>query len=140
MPSSVPLNSISAPGPDRVSTSSNTQSTLPASYHPLPRPQPLPAFRRLDIHAVKQELHDVLGDDGLPYWKALNGYLLGQVGRDELGMMVKGWLKGKQCEHRMVLSYRDCCIPKPRFLSCDDSKAISSPLRRVTLSAGVFRF
>ena len=95
---SLPLSTLSASEPDRVSTSLNAQSSLPASYHPFPRPQPLPAFRRVDIHAVKQELHDVLGEDGLPYWKALNGYLLGQVGRDELEIMVKGWLKGTKCE------------------------------------------
>ena len=28
----------------------------------------------------------------------MNGYLLGQVGREELAVMVKGWLKSKKCE------------------------------------------
>ena len=91
----------------RVSTSTNTQSTLPASYHPNPRPRPLPPFHRVDVNAIKQDLHDALGEDGLPYWKALNGYLLGQVGKDELSFMVKGWLKGKKCESHTVQSCRD---------------------------------
>ncbi|ORY31420.1 transcriptional regulator of RNA polII, SAGA, subunit-domain-containing protein [Naematelia encephala] len=55
---------------------------------------PIP-FERMDVHLIKQELHDVLGRDGLPYWKALNGYLLGQVSRDELNYMVQTWLKGE---------------------------------------------
>ncbi|TXT13060.1 hypothetical protein VHUM_01461 [Vanrija humicola] len=81
----------------------------PASYHPGPRPTPapsangpgtaaapsLPPFHRIDTHQIKQQLHDALGEAGLPYWKALNGYLLGQVGRDELTALVRGWLKGK---------------------------------------------
>lgn len=45
--------------------------------------------------SIKQELHDTLGENGLPYWKALNGYLLGQIGKLEMEGMVKSWLKGK---------------------------------------------
>jgi hypothetical protein len=80
------------------------------SYGPLPsllsqnqgqphRPRHLPQFQRADIHAIKQELHDVLGENGLPYWKALNGYLLGQIGREEMMSLVGGWLKGKNGEY-----------------------------------------
>jgi hypothetical protein len=50
---------------------------------------------RVDLGAIKQDLHDALGENGLPYWKALNGYLLGQIGKSEMESMVKGWLKGK---------------------------------------------
>lgn len=49
---------------------------------------------RIDIGRIKQELHDTLGEDGLPYWKALNGYLLGQIGRGEMEGLVREWLKG----------------------------------------------
>ncbi|WVQ81061.1 hypothetical protein IAT38_003168 [Cryptococcus sp. DSM 104549] len=55
---------------------------------------PIGAFARADTHAIKQELHDALGAAGLPYWKALNGYLVGQIARGELEGMVRGWLKG----------------------------------------------
>lgn len=92
---------MSVAGPQlgqQASTSSQPNITTPATYHPQPRPQPLPPFQRIDIHPIKQELHDVLGENGLPYWKALNGYLLGQVGREEMAGMVKGWLKGKHGE------------------------------------------
>lgn len=99
---SPPPNPSAIPQPLRVSTSTNTQSTLPASYHPNLRPHPQPAFQRVDIHAIKQELHDALGEDGLPYWKALNGYLLGQVGREEMGVMIKGWLKGRKRERQKL--------------------------------------
>jgi transcriptional coactivator HFI1/ADA1 len=50
---------------------------------------------RVDLSTIKQDLHDALGENGLPYWKALNGYLLGQIGKSEMESMVKGWLKGK---------------------------------------------
>lgn len=53
-------------------------------------------LERTDMHSLKQDLHDALGEHGLAYWKALNGYLLGQVGRSELVEMVKGWIKGKK--------------------------------------------
>jgi len=49
----------------------------------------------VDVGSIKQELHDTLGENGLPYWKALNGYLLGQIGKLEMEGMVKSWLKGK---------------------------------------------
>ncbi|KAL1407653.1 hypothetical protein Q8F55_007086 [Vanrija albida] len=89
----------------------------PASYHPGPRPTPaptpanaptsttLPPFHRIDTHQIKQQLHDALGEAGLPYWKALNGYLLGQVGRDELTALVRGWLKGKNLTLHNQLLY-----------------------------------
>lgn len=48
------------------------------------------------MHALKQDLHDALGEHGLAYWKALNGYLLGQVGRGEVVDLVRTWLKGKK--------------------------------------------
>lgn len=63
----------------------------PAPNSPIP-------FQRIDTHQIKQQLYDALGEAGLPYWKALNGYLLGQVGRDELVALVRGWLKGKARE------------------------------------------
>jgi transcriptional coactivator HFI1/ADA1 len=86
----------SAPPPANAHASSST-GHLGAPYHPtLQRVEPLPSFQRVDINAIKQELHDVLGDRGLPYWKALNGYLLGQIGRDEMISMVTRWLKGSQ--------------------------------------------
>jgi transcriptional coactivator HFI1/ADA1 len=50
---------------------------------------------RADIHTIKQELHDELGENGLAYWKALHGYLMGQVGRNEMESLVRTWLKGK---------------------------------------------
>ncbi|WVO15895.1 hypothetical protein L204_103560 [Cryptococcus depauperatus] len=50
----------------------------------------------LDIHVIKQELHDALGEEGLPYWKAMNAYLVGQLGRGELESMVRGCLKSGQ--------------------------------------------
>lgn len=60
---------------------------------------------RVDIHAIKQELHDVLGEAGLPYWKSLNAYLVGQLGRAELEDMVRGWLKGDHLHlHNKLLS------------------------------------
>lgn len=55
------------------------------------------SLMRIDIHAIKQELHDVLGEAGLPYWKSLNAYLVGQLGRGELEEMVRGWLKKDHC-------------------------------------------
>lgn len=96
MPQSI--QDAALPGPSRLSISRDTQSTLPASYRPTHRPHPIFTIQRVDIHAIKQELHDALGEDGLPYWKALNGYLLGQLRREELGVMVTGWFKGKKCE------------------------------------------
>lgn len=60
-------------------------------------PPSIPPFHRADTLHIKQKLHDALGEAGLPYWKALNAYLLGQVGRDELATLVRGWFKG---EHR----------------------------------------
>lgn len=70
------------------------------------QPAELPPYERVDIEAIKQELHVLLGDNGLPYWKALNGFLLGQLRRDELVSMVRKWLKGP---HRMS--------PSPTLLS-----------------------
>ncbi|WWC70627.1 uncharacterized protein I206_104578 [Kwoniella pini CBS 10737] len=65
--------------------------------------KPIP-FERIDTHSIKQQLHDVLGEDGLPYWKALNGYLLGQIGRGELEGMVKSWFKGDKLDlHNTLL-------------------------------------
>lgn len=68
-------------------------------------PVELPPYERIDLDVVKQELHDALGENGLPYWKALNGFLLGQLRRDELVGMVRRWLKGT---HRKLL-LRDQC-------------------------------
>ncbi|KIR54360.1 transcriptional coactivator HFI1/ADA1 [Cryptococcus gattii Ru294] len=63
------------------------------------------SLMRIDIHAIKQELHDVLGEAGLPYWKSLNAYLVGQLGRGELEEMVRGWLKKDHLHlHNKLLS------------------------------------
>lgn len=45
----------------------------------------------------------MLGDNGLPYWKALNGFLLAQLRRDELTSMVGKWLKGPHRKSRFCL-------------------------------------
>ena len=66
---------------------------------------PMRPLTRIDLHSVKQELHDALGEDGLPYWKALGGYLLGQYGRDEMESLVRGWLKGKNSECFVMLGH-----------------------------------
>ncbi|KAK4685433.1 transcriptional coactivator HFI1/ADA1, partial [Tremellales sp. Uapishka_1] len=89
-----------------ASTSAQPYATTPASYHPNPRPKAAAAFQRIDTNEIKQQLHDALGADGLPYWKAMNGYLLGQVGREELENLVKGWLKGKnlQLHNKLLVS------------------------------------
>ncbi|KAK6908331.1 hypothetical protein I203_102332 [Kwoniella mangroviensis CBS 8507] len=85
-------------------SSSNTPNLHPSSSIPAPViPKPIP-FERIDTHSIKQQLHDVLGEDGLPYWKALNGYLLGQLARSELEGMVRGWFKGDKLElHNTLL-------------------------------------
>lgn len=97
--------SFTVPAP-MASTSTSTPPPLngaSGSNGPALQPQPLPPYERVDIDAIKQELHDVLGDNGLPYWRTLNGYLLGQLSRDELVALVKKWLKG---DHgRSCLSY-----------------------------------
>jgi transcriptional coactivator HFI1/ADA1 len=54
--------------------------------------------RRIDVNEIKQQLHDALGEDGLPYWKAVGAYLIGQIAKEELANMVRGWLKGKDGE------------------------------------------
>ncbi|WVQ96821.1 hypothetical protein IAU59_003928 [Kwoniella sp. CBS 9459] len=100
--SSQPLAGPSAP------SSLQPQSQLQSYNVPPPapaRPRPIP-FERMDTHAIKQELHDALGEDGLPYWKALNGYLLGQIARDELESMVRSWFKGEKVKlhNRLLLS------------------------------------
>jgi hypothetical protein len=55
-------------------------------------PSPLPPSHRKDINAIKQELQDVLGDQGLPYWTALGDYLAYRLRHDEFLGMVKKWL------------------------------------------------
>lgn len=93
---SVMQGSVPLPANGHASTST-TGPIANGIYQPPPlRAEHLPPFQRTDINGLKQELHDVLGDRGLPYWKALNGYLLGQLGRDELVAMVHRWLKGPQ--------------------------------------------
>lgn len=74
-------------------------------------PPPIPPFHRADTLHIKQKLHDALGEAGLPYWKTLNAYLLGQVGRDELANLVRGWLKGDDRKwHFSFAVYRE--IPR----------------------------
>lgn len=104
--------SVSAPMPSLTSTGPGVgaPSHRPSVPTPLGASVPLPStpaspasnlpipFQRIDTHRIKQQLYDALGEAGLPYWKALNGYLLGQVGRDELVALVRGWLKGKSRE------------------------------------------
>ncbi|WVF69321.1 hypothetical protein IAT40_004097 [Kwoniella sp. CBS 6097] len=109
--SSQPIAGPSAPSQPQSQwqSPSQTQSHL-QQIHSVPppapaRPRPIP-FERMDTHAIKQELHDVLGEDGLPYWKALNGYLLGQIARDELESMVRSWFKGEKVKlhNKLLLS------------------------------------
>jgi hypothetical protein len=57
-------------------------------------PAPLPAYHREDVNAIKQQLQDVLGDQGLPYWRACGEFLDGHLRRDEYVGMVTKWLKG----------------------------------------------
>jgi transcriptional coactivator HFI1/ADA1 len=91
---------MSVPPPHPHASTSTLPSTLPQSQsngHHVnedSKPAELPPYERVDIEAIKQELHDLLGENGLPYWKALNGFILGQLRRDELVSMVKKWLKG----------------------------------------------
>ncbi|WVW84512.1 hypothetical protein I302_106546 [Kwoniella bestiolae CBS 10118] len=83
-------------------TNSPNPNAIASSSIPI-LPKPLP-FERIDTHSIKQQLHDVLGEDGLPYWKALNGYLLGQLAKSELEGMVRGWFKGDKLElHNTLL-------------------------------------
>jgi len=105
MQGSVPL-----PANGHASTSTTGPITN-GTYQPPPiRAEHLPPFQRTDINGLKQELHDVLGDRGLPYWKALNGYLLGQLGRDELVAMVHRWLKGPHGASILVWSNLELTI------------------------------
>lgn len=107
--------------PHHASTSANPAAVTPASYHPAPRPVPNTfPFHRIDTHQIKQQLHDALGEAGLPYWKALNAYLLGQLGRHELEALVRGWLKGKNSELVVVVegvaqasSHQSSRLPNP---------------------------
>ncbi|EJT46110.1 hypothetical protein A1Q1_05321 [Trichosporon asahii var. asahii CBS 2479] len=111
--------SVSAPMPSLTSTGPGVgaPSHRPSVPTPLGASVPLPStpaspasnlpipFQRIDTHRIKQQLYDALGEAGLPYWKALNGYLLGQVGRDELVALVRGWLKGKSLQlHNQLLT------------------------------------
>ena len=79
------------PSQPRVNGVNGSHGQPPVSIQSPSHPRPP---TRVDIGRVKQELHDALGEDGLPYWKALNGYLLGQIGRGEMEGLVKEWLKG----------------------------------------------
>ncbi|WWC62418.1 uncharacterized protein I303_105014 [Kwoniella dejecticola CBS 10117] len=89
---------IPLPSSSLANEYTNGQTTSPRSAL-----KPLP-FERIDTHSIKQQLHDVLGEDGLPYWKALNGYLQGQLGRGELEGMVKSWFKGDKLDlHNTLL-------------------------------------
>ncbi|WRT67658.1 uncharacterized protein IL334_004630 [Kwoniella shivajii] len=96
------MSSIPPPSP-HIQHSSLNHASSSNSHRPPPVSQHLP-FERIDTHSIKQQLHDSLGEDGLPYWKALNGYLLGQIGRGELEAMVRSWLKGDKLElHNTLL-------------------------------------
>jgi len=88
--------SVPPPANGHASTSTNASVANGTYQAPTIRAEHLPPFQRTDINALKQELHDVLGDRGLPYWRALNGYLLGQIARDEIVSIVNRWLKGPQ--------------------------------------------
>lgn len=107
-------SALATPGAPSATTSTGPVTGAPSHRPNVPTPLaasvPLPStpaspapnlpipFQRIDTHQIKQQLYDALGEAGLPYWKALNGYLLGQVGRDELVALVRGWLKGKSRE------------------------------------------
>jgi transcriptional coactivator HFI1/ADA1 len=89
-------------GPSHLNPASQTNGHASSSHIP-PSRLPIP-FQRADTQAIKQELHDALGENGLAYWKALKGYLLGQLSRGELESMVRRWLKtGKGMSYLSVL-------------------------------------
>ena len=90
---SVPVHRLNGSANASISSSHPTHPTLSIQHA-----NGMGSYRsptRVDLGTIKQELHDALGENGLPYWKALNGYLLGQIGKSEMESMVKGWLKGK---------------------------------------------
>ncbi|RXK41652.1 hypothetical protein M231_01152 [Tremella mesenterica] len=90
------------------STSSQPLRTIPSESLPPSILDPIQTdyFETLDPALIKQELHDVLGVNGLPYWKAMNGYLLGQLGRAEVLDMIRDFLKGKDLtlHNRLLMS------------------------------------
>lgn len=86
--SASPTTALAGPSrPYRSPTPPSVTSYGPPSY-----------YKHSDIDGVKQELHDALGENGLPYWRALRGYLLGQIGRGELEAMIRAWLDGRKGE------------------------------------------
>lgn len=48
--------------------------------------------------AIKKQLHDELGEDGLGYWTAFQAYIKGSIARAEFMNMgrAEGWLKGQK--------------------------------------------
>ncbi|KAL7410953.1 transcriptional regulator of RNA polII, SAGA, subunit-domain-containing protein [Mrakia frigida] len=67
------------------------------SNAPLEKSMKTPApYVRIDTLKIKQQLHDVLGENGLPYWQALVSFLTGKIGREELDGLVDGWLGGTE--------------------------------------------
>lgn len=118
--------------------------TVAPSTSVAPRPDPIPPFERTDLHEIKQQLHDALGEEGLPYWKALKAYLLGQVGRNELQALVRGWLKPKSSELQtlstVTLTAQFTCITSSSLPCCTMHPRRSSgkghPLRLICVSDG----
>ena len=112
---------MSVPPPNQHASTSTPPSTLHANQingthtNEESKPAELPPYERVDIEAIKQELHDLLGENGLPYWKALNGFLLGQLRRDELVSMVKKWLKGPNRKCHMPYAALACMVADNRF-------------------------
>ncbi|WWC88810.1 uncharacterized protein L201_003723 [Kwoniella dendrophila CBS 6074] len=121
--------------PSRPIHPSSNQALPPQNYNPdsIPKlPRPLP-FERIDTHSIKQQLHDVLGEDGLPYWKALNGYLLGQLGRGELESMVRSWFKGDKLElhNTLLLSLLNNASIPPTLYTPITTSSINKKRKRV---------
>ncbi|ODN74236.1 hypothetical protein L198_08257 [Cryptococcus wingfieldii CBS 7118] len=125
------------PGPSRMplqptpANISHPQAGLPIAQQPNGHQNARPFTGRHDIHQIKQELHDALGEEGLPYWKSLNAYLLGQLGRGELEGMVRGWLKGDGLHlHNKLLS----SLLSNASISLGDSGTVSASRKRKGLS------
>lgn len=89
------LSTVMSPmqgGSSQASQHASSSSNPLGSSEIRSSPAPLPPNHRRDINAIKQELQDVLGDQGLPYWTALGDYLEYRLRHDEFLGMVKKWL------------------------------------------------
>lgn len=86
----------------------------------------------LPIHGQqKQQLHDALGPNGLPYWNALVSFLSGKIGREELDESVDGWLVGAGDGKRLSQYH----LSHSPFLLCEGIRWMASWKRGVQESA-----